>query len=41
MKNRSLVLLLGSFLITSTNLSSNDEDMDRSGIEEITVTAEK
>ena len=41
MKNRSLVLFLGSILITSTNLFSDDEDMDRSGIEEITVTAEK
>ena len=41
MKNRSLVLLLGSFLILSTNLFSDDEDTDRSGIEEITVTAEK
>ena len=41
MKNRSLLLLLGSLLIISTNLFSDDEDIDRGGIEEITVTAEK
>ena len=41
MKNRSLVLLLGSLLILSANLFSDDEDVDRGGIEEITVTAEK
>ena len=41
MKNRSLLLLLGPLLIISTNLFSDDEDTDRGGIEEITVTAEK
>ena len=41
MKNRSLLVLLGSLLIISTNLFSDDEDTDRGGIEEITVTAEK
>ena len=41
MKNRPFLLFLGSLLITSTNIFSDDEDNDRGGIEEITVTAEK
>ena len=41
MKNRSFLLFFGSLLLISTNLFSDDEDTDRGGIEEITVTAEK
>ena len=41
MKNRSFLLFFGSLLLISTNLFSDDEDIDRGGIEEIAVTAEK
>ena len=41
MKNKSLLYFLGFLLLLPTTLFADDEDNDRGGIEEITVTAEK
>jgi hypothetical protein len=41
MKIRSLSYLLGFLIILPSALFSDEEDRDRGGIEEITVTAEK
>ena len=41
MKIRSLSYLLGILIILPSALFSDEEDRDRGGIEEITVTAEK
>ena len=41
MKNKSLLYFLSFLILLPTTLSADDEDNDRGGIEEITVTAEK
>ena len=41
MKNKSLIYFLSFLILLPTTLFADDEDNDRGGIEEITVTAEK